>query len=67
MLTTMMNARPIKHYVSLLKIAPAEDHDWDVGDVIVPLTTRELHHRNTQRGSTTYWGRHEFTSPVRVL
>ncbi|OQS00266.1 hypothetical protein THRCLA_06080, partial [Thraustotheca clavata] len=57
--TELNHSKPADNYISLLKIAPADDIDWEIGDVINPTSIEDLEN-NSQLGVSWYLGRQKF-------
>ncbi|EQC28303.1 hypothetical protein SDRG_13984 [Saprolegnia diclina VS20] len=55
-------AASLEDYVALLKIAPAYDDDWAIGDVIAPVTPADLKARTDEHGTAWHVGRNELQS-----
>ncbi|KDO18611.1 hypothetical protein SPRG_16030 [Saprolegnia parasitica CBS 223.65] len=53
------NDTSVDDYVTLLKIAPAYDVDWAVGEVIPRVTAADLKARANEHGTTWHVGRNE--------
>ncbi|OQR88377.1 hypothetical protein THRCLA_10361, partial [Thraustotheca clavata] len=58
--TTLPSLKTLENYVSLLKIAPAYDQDWAIGDIIQPVTLEYMSVMIQSVGSTWHVGRQEY-------